>query len=256
MSAPGWLRRLSRTGARLAPDPRGGFAVFPGGDRRRRALARLDAAGLKAALADGLIEADGEARWAISEAGLARVRRADAAPERAFADQHRTLGAVEIETPEGRLQRATADLSASPLARYAKARGGAAAALSPIQVAAGERLRADYERSTLSTSVTADWTRPPRGKSPRAPHDPAGAPVSRLAAKDRVMDALAAAGPGLDRLLVNVCLRETGMTKAERALGWPERAGLPALAMALERLAVFYGLKAPDAPADPFRGVS
>lgn len=70
------------------------------------------------------------------------------------------------------------------------------------------------------------------------------------------MDALAAAGPGLDRLLLSVCLIETGMTKAERALGWPERAGLPALAMALERLAVFYGFKAPDAPADPFGGVS
>lgn len=256
MSAPTWLKRLSKPGARLAPDPRGGFAVFPGADRRRRALARLDEAALKAALADGLVEPDGDARWAISHAGLARLKRAEAAPERAYADQHRTLGAVEIETPSGRLERVSADLSASPLARYAKARGGAPAALSPIQVAAGERLRADYERSTLSTSVTADWTRPPRGKAPRAPHDPAAAPSSRLAAKDRVMDALAAAGPGLDRLLVNVCLRETGMTKAERALGWPERAGLPALAMALERLAVFYGFKAPDAPVDPFRGAA
>ena len=47
------------------------------------------------------------------------------------------------------------------------------------------------------------------------------------------MDALAAIGPGLDRVVFAVCIRETGMGDVERAEGWPKRSGKVALKLGL-----------------------
>lgn len=249
MSGPRWLSRLTGAGRCLAPLPggRAGHGVYAGQDRRRRPLAVLAPGEARAALSAGLIEADGPDCWRITEAGRARVRRDQASGETAFADQHREMGVRTVIEPDGRLRAAMADLAASPLARYAKA-----GRIEAVHAAAGAQLRADYEGSALRSAVTSDWTRPPRGRQRGAPHDPTAAPDRMVQARTRVMDALAAAGPGFDRLLVNICLRETGMAAAERALDWPERSGLPALRLALDRLAVHYRLKRPERVVDPF----
>ncbi|MEO1037900.1 MAG: DUF6456 domain-containing protein, partial [Pseudomonadota bacterium] len=200
----------------------------------------------------GLIEPDGEG-WAISEAGRAHLKRAGSvSSENPFADQHRDLGPHTVMSDHGRMETLVGDLSHSPLARYARRLGDGPPALEPVHIAAGERLRADYHRSTMSARLTSDWTRSPGGKGRTAAGLAAEPPASRLAAKDQVLDALGAVGPGLDRLLVNICLRETGMERSERALGWPARAGLPALRIALDRLAVHYAMKAAGPRADPF----
>jgi hypothetical protein len=132
----------------------------------------------------------------------------------------------------------------APLLRYLKPQGSKPALLEPVHASAGQILVRDYERSALTSRVTMNWSPAAGGNKTRAaPKDRSDAPASRLDAQTRVLDALDAVGPGLDRLLMNVLLRETGMTRAERDLGWPERTGAPALKLALDRLAIHYRLK-------------
>ena len=252
MSPVRWLSRLAAPGARLGALGEG-YGVWPRGDRRRRPACRISADAFARARMDGLIEPDGQ-DWRISEAGLARLKRERAAAAPDFGAQHREIRPQAVFDQDGRERMLPVNIAGSPLIRYARAASsGGAPALDPVHVAAGERLRADYHRSTLSGPAVSDWTRVAAGRGCRGRGDPDDAPAFRLAAKDRVMNALEVAGPGLDRLLVNVCLRELGMERSERVLSWPARSGLPVLRMALERLAVHYGMKAPERVANPFR---
>lgn len=129
----------------------------------------------------------------------------------------------------------TVNLAESPLG-WLKARG----IVSARQYDAGERLREDWERAQLSPSVTMKWDAPPLdGHARGAP--PATDPVTaQIAAKQRFEAALEAAGPGLADIMWRIVCAGEGMRDAERALGWPARAGKLVLCMALDRLAAFY----------------
>jgi len=257
MSAPAWMVRLARPGRVLAPlaGGRTGYGVYAAADRRRRPSAIATVREMAQALSGGQIEEAGEEVYRLSAAGHSALRRFEApCPEvDAFAQQHRHLSTRSVIDAHGRIEEVTVNLSESPLARYARATTpGSAPLLSAGQVMAGERLRADYHRSAMGSPAGSDWTRLPGGGTRGFRCDPADAPVSRIDARRRVMDALAAVGPGFDRLLVSVLLRETGMQAAERTLAWPDRSGAPALKLALDRLAVHYGILAPAAAANPF----
>ena len=125
-----------------------------------------------------------------------------------------------------------ANLGESPLAWLAR-RGG----LEPVEAAAGERLREDFQRAGSVGRLTMDWDAQPRsaGGGPRL--DPA---LRAKAAKDRIAAALAEVGPGLREMLERVCLAETALQVAERELGLPRRAGKTVLKLALQRLAIHY----------------
>ena len=126
-----------------------------------------------------------------------------------------------------------ANLGESPLAWLSR-RGG----LEPVEAAAGERLREDFQRAGSVGRLTMDWDAQPRstgGSGPRL--DPA---LRARAAKDRIAAALAAVGPGLREILERVCLAETALQVAERELGLPRRAGKAVLKLALQRLAAHY----------------
>ncbi|MGP1274447.1 MAG: DUF6456 domain-containing protein [Caulobacterales bacterium] len=257
MSAPSWMIRLARKGRRIAPLPGGrGYGVYSGTDRRRRPLALLTPAELQAAISGGLVETAGQGGWELTDAGHARLKREETIRhesdgEGGFASQHRTLADRAVMQADGRIALARANIDASPLARYAVAREGRPALLERVHVTAGERLRADYDASAMRSRVTSHWSGMPRSAS-RTPVDATDAPIRALDARNRVMDALAAAGPGLDRLLVNMLIRETGMERAVRDLDWPDKAGQTALQLALERLAIHYGLKRAGVRADPY----
>lgn len=126
----------------------------------------------------------------------------------------------------------TVNLAESPLA-WLHARGHITARL----LDAGDALRADYERSALTASITMRWdpvrikTTGERGLSPSE---------KQIAARQRFDGAITAAGKGLEDILWRVvCAGET-LPDAEKTLGWPARSGKLVLRIALERVAEFY----------------
>ena len=108
------------------------------------------------------------------------------------------------------------------------------------QFDAGERLRADWERSQLPPRVTMSWDAAPiaRGRGGSAvAADPSN---SQVDAKRRFDHALDHAGGGLADILWRVVCAGEGMREAESALGWPARAGKLVLGLALDRVAAYY----------------
>jgi hypothetical protein len=115
--------------------------------------------------------------------------------------------------------------------------------VSERQFAAGEQLRTDWERAQLAPRVTADLSAPPTSRTARGAPAPLDPTASQIAAKRRFESAVAAVGPGLTDILWRVVCAGEAMRDAERALGWPARAGKLVLVMALDRLAAFYRLR-------------
>ena len=131
----------------------------------------------------------------------------------------------------------TVNLAESPLG-WLKARG----LVSSRQFEAGETLRGDWEQASLGPGVTMRWDAPPPGRSARAAPDHEAPTMVQLAAKRRFDAAVTAVGGGLADVLWRVVCAGEGMREAERALGWPARAGRVVLAIALDRLADHYRL--------------
>lgn len=111
------------------------------------------------------------------------------------------------------------------------------------QYEAGERLRADWERSQLSPRITMAWDFAPvaNGRGGSAPRpDPSG---TQIDARKRFDNAIAHAGSGLADILWRVVCAGDGMREAETALGWPARAGKLVLTIALDRIADYYRIR-------------
>lgn len=154
------------------------------------------------------------------------------------------LPAFSAETatpPPGAGRGATRRSSESPLAWLARRRGSdGRPLLSPVELAAGEKLRDDFERSGTLGRLTMAWDAGPRTKGGRGPgSDPL---EHGRAARARVARALEAVGPELRGVLQQICLRGVGLAEAERALRLPRRTGKTVLRRALQRLAAHYRL--------------
>lgn len=132
----------------------------------------------------------------------------------------------------------TVNLAESPLG-WLRSRG----LVSARQYEAGEKLRGDWERGGLGPAVTMRWDAAPRDKAARAAPAPGSATMSQIAARRRFDAAAAAVGAGLTDLLWRVVCAGEGMREAERALGWPARAGRVVLGIALDRLADHYRMR-------------
>lgn len=134
-------------------------------------------------------------------------------------------------------RRVTVNLAESPLG-WLRARG----LVDARQFEAGERLRDDYEMAALGPRVTMRWDAAPAARRGGMPHMGLDPTAAQIAAKRRFDAAVAAAGPGLADILWRViCAGET-VPVAEKALGWPARAGRLVLTLALDRVASHYGL--------------
>lgn len=127
----------------------------------------------------------------------------------------------------------TVNLAESPLAWLAS-RG----LVTTAQFRASERLRQDFMIAGQAPRVTMRWELGGGSRSP-AGADPT---TSQLAARQRFNAAVLAAGPGLSDVLWRVICMGEGLETAERALGWPNRAGKLVLKLALDRLVAHYGL--------------
>ena len=108
------------------------------------------------------------------------------------------------------------------------------------QFEAGERLRGDYEKAALAPRTTMRWEARVDGGAGGDMTDPA---LAQIAAKRRFDAAIASVGPGLNDVLWRVVCACEGLPLAEKALGWPVRAGRVVLTLALDRLAGHYGLR-------------
>jgi len=146
----------------------------------------------------------------------------------------------------------------SPLGwlRSRKDRNGKAL-IDEAQYEAGEHLRADYWFAHMSPKVTANWSGfAPAERSRRgAPSNAAALRDEVLAAKERVMCALMAVGPEISGVLVDICCELKGLEEAEKANGWPQRAGKVVLQIALTRLAKHCGLIVETKPERQRRGM-
>jgi hypothetical protein len=110
--------------------------------------------------------------------------------------------------------------------------------ISAPQFEAGERLRADRWFAHMSPRVTSNWSAfAPQDRTRRgAPSNAAALRDEVIAAKERVMRALMAVGPEISGILIDICCELKGLEEAEKANGWPARAGKVVLQIALTRL--------------------
>lgn len=157
------------------------------------------------------------------------------------ADRHRVWEKRVIEDPEdGRRRRARVNIAESPLLLLARRRDNAGEPfLSTGMVAAGERLREDFELAQMGPRVTQNWTG----------FMTSGIDVSRSgggyrggseSARDRVAMALRDLGPGMGDIVLRVCCFLEGIELTERRLGWSARSGKIVLRLALMRLERHY----------------
>jgi hypothetical protein len=192
---------------------------------RRRAMLTVDEAAFRALARDGALAARREGGW--------RLIKPMAPPMPPPGRPGVIEGERVVIEGSGEHVVLKANLGESPLAWLAR-RGG----LEPVEVAAGERLREDFQRAGSVGRLTMDWDAQPRSTGGGGPRlDPA---LRARVAKDRIAAALAEVGPGLREMLERVCLAETALQVAERELALPRRSGKTVLKLALQRLAVHY----------------
>lgn len=157
------------------------------------------------------------------------------------ADRHRSWEEREITDPEdGRRRRTRVNIAESPLLMLARRREpDGRPFLASELVAAGERLREDFELAQMGPRVTQNWDR----------FLTSGIDVSRVSvgmgggsegARNRVAAALRELGPGMGDMCLRVCCFLEGVELTERRLGWSARSGKIVLRLALMRLERHY----------------
>lgn len=125
------------------------------------------------------------------------------------------------------------------ITRLSAERGRQPAFLSEAERDAAERLRADFTRGALMPSITQRWDLQPRDRSQsRGANELSD---NAIDARARVEKAIAAIGPELSDLVMDVACHLKGLELVERERGWPARSAKMLLKAALGILARHYG---------------
>ncbi|WP_018267570.1 DUF6456 domain-containing protein [Methylosinus sp. LW4] len=238
------LEAMNEPGAQAMADPLGVRSIIVAAPRKgvTVARARLPASVADSAAARGLARWDGAGearRLRLTDEGRAHLRRL-AAPAEAnpFFAQHSALAPRVVEQGA---RPTLVNEGESPLAWLArrKDRDGRPF-LAPEQIEAGERFRRDVTQAAILQRVTADW----EAAIGSARGGGAGAAIADVAidARRRLSLAFDAVGPELGGLLTDVCGYLKGLELVESERGWPQRSAKVVLKIALERLALHYGL--------------
>lgn len=154
-------------------------------------------------------------------------------------DKDHELDLVSVETGSGPAL-AIANLSESPLAQLARRKGrDGKPFLCDREFRAGERLRSDYTRGQIMPRLGANW-----GASVSSGRRTGGGAVelsdAALSARQRVDNAIAAVGPELSGVLVDICCFLKGLELVETERGWPVRSAKIVLKTALGVLGRHY----------------
>ncbi len=246
------MRALARRGAWLQRAPNGEAAIEQTDRKRQSRPVRPDE--FMHMLDAGWLRSCGDDRFAISRRGATALRAllnrqaaTGAAKSVSECTPSRNPPAAQTRSRSQNGVAATPGCNSreSPLAWLRQRRDtNGTPLIQSIEFDAGERLRADFERSMLAQRVTASWD--PTGASGRQARGAPGAGLEMsemvVLTRQRVEAALAAVGPELGGMLLDVCCYLKGLEQAERNGGWPRRAGKVVLQLGLAHLARHYGL--------------
>lgn len=193
---------------------------------------------------EGILVRDEDGRVALSDVGQARGRRDEAATE-PFRAQHWQIEHRVIMAERCR-QHVAANLAESPLGQLARRRTrNGAPFLTAAEFDAGERLRADYTRGQVMPRLSANWIAAiSAGRRGSGPGGGTELTDAALSARQRVDCALAAVGPELAGVLVDICCFLKGFEQTEIERGWPVRSAKVVLKTALGALARHYDPRA------------
>ncbi|ROU04406.1 helix-turn-helix domain-containing protein [Histidinibacterium lentulum] len=176
-------------------------------------------------------------RYRVTGAGRSELRMRMAARENAAQERTQAgLAEARRRAQTGGAVRARHPFAESPLASLARRRDkDGTPFLGKGLVAAGERLREDFELAQLEAETPPEWLKLVRGETvvllPDRGHGQARA---------RVASALGALGPGLGDVALRCCCLLEGMEETERRMGWSARSGKIVLRIALQRLRTHY----------------
>ncbi len=255
--ARGRLAALARPGAWIFQKPEGSGGIFMrsrAGGGASRLLARISAPAVEEMIRQDWIRLDFRSPsgrgWLISGPGASAAarmkaeRRPGAEPGASFREARR-LEAEKLfpAGPGEKVERRKVNLGESPVGWLARRKGpDGAPFLTPAEVAAAERLRADFERGRMGARVTQNWESfltagisGGRGSGGRE-----SLSLSAEAARGRTTAALKAMGPDLANAAYRVCCLLEGLERLEADLGLPARSGKVAVKWALKRLVAHY----------------
>lgn len=220
------MRLLARPGAVIEAQG-DGYGVRLGASRRRRVMLTLDEAGFQSLAREATLKVRAQGGWTMT-----------ARPEPLPPPPPGRPGVIEEEVVlSGASNPVRRNMGESPIAWLARRRDrNGQPWLTPIEAAAGERLREEFERLGTQGRLTMRWD---------AARVDGGMPgltsaERNHAARQRIAWALAAVGPGLREILERVCLMGSALEAAESALKLPRRTGKTVLKLALQRLARHY----------------
>ena len=233
------LRFIGHGGCRLAETPEASRLTRPDGGEMASSpgvIAFCIRRGLAARRGD-LFFATGEARsW---------LRRYLAVREDAFLDQHRKVETVELGAGEAS-ETVRINTLTSPLAALCRLRDKAGAPWLPADaVAAGERLARDFHYGALQPRVTQSYEARAGERSRPGPGAAADLSDNVVAARHRVATAVAAMGPDLSGVALDICCFEKGLEAVERERQWPPRSAKLMLKTALLQLHRHYNPPSP-----------
>lgn len=252
--APLILRRMNEVGARLAiaRDMDNAIVARETMDGRTMRTAVVERHIAEAmALKDWIsVVSEGRiTRYSITSAGRMALKRFMAEEEDArvsvgevgdpYSEQHREWATRDSKDANKRrgIRYNAAESPLTTLARR-KDRSGEPF-LSPELVAAGERLREDFELAQMGPRVTQNWDKFLTSGVQSGPSTGGDIGGSERA-RDRVMTALTDLGPGLGDVVLRSCCYLEGMESVEKRMGWSARSGKIVLRIALGRLKAHY----------------
>ena len=228
-----FLKSLPPAGAQICATspPKAGTSVSTLELQTPTARLRVAPAILLLAARQGLIAREGMRIRPLPEAKTFIARHET--PEPDFARPHRDLTEATIAI-EGETARVTRNLSESPLSALERLKGRAGEAYFPREaVAAGERLHADFTRGQLQPQITMRFE-PRLGTSVKGGRGSvADLSDTAIAARLRVNRALAALGPELSGVALDICCFMKGLETVERERQWPPRSAKLMLKTAL-----------------------